>query len=170
MSNFLGKKVGNFVDFFHFPFRKFCTKQFFRYGVCGVANVVFGLLLFAFLYNFVFKKQVVDLGFIAFTPYIAAFLVQFPITFITGFWLGRYVSFSESNIGGRNQMIRYFLVVICCMIINYLGLKFFVEICKLFPTPSQLLINLITAVFSYFAQKHFSFRLRERKTGDNYKI
>ncbi|MDR3327252.1 MAG: GtrA family protein [Prevotellaceae bacterium] len=163
ISKFLGQKVGNFVDFFHFPFRKFCTKQFFRYGVCGVANVVLGLLLFAFLYNFVFKKQVVDLGFIAFTPYIAAFLVQFPITFITGFWLGRYVSFSESNIRGRSQIMRYLLVVICCLTINYWGLKLFVEICGLFPTPSQLLISLITAVFSYFSQKYFSFKLSNEK-------
>jgi putative flippase GtrA len=115
-------------------------------------------VLYAFLYNIVFQKEIFDLGFIAFTPHIAAFFTQFPITFASGFWLNRYVSFSESTLKGRTQIIRYLSIVICCITINYIGLKFFVEVCHIYPTPSQMINTLITTIFSYFAQKHFSFK------------
>jgi putative flippase GtrA len=158
ISYFLGKKIGSFIDFFYFPFKKICPKQFFRYGVCGSVNVGVGILLFAFLYNFVFKKEVVDFGFIAFTPYVAAFIVQSVITFLTGFWLNRYVSFSESTLRGRSQIFRYFLVLMFNFILNYLCLKFFIEICGFWATPSQILSTVITTIFSFFAQKYFSFK------------
>ena len=154
----IGAKIGKFIDFFHFPFKKFCTAQFFRYGVCGVSNLSFGLVLFWAIYNFVYQKSVVDLGFIAFTPHIATFFTQFPITLFTGFWLSRYVSFSESKMRSSTQIFRYSLIVIACVLINYVGLKVFVEICHFYPTPSQMLNTVATTVLSFFAQKYFSFK------------
>jgi putative flippase GtrA len=158
ISKCLGKKIGTLVDFFYFPFKKICSKQLFRYGVCGGINVAFGILLFAFLYNFVFKKENVNCTFITFTPYIAAFIVQSAITFLTGFWLNRYVSFSESTLRGKVQIVRYFLVLIFNFILNYLCLKFFVEVCGCWATPAQILSTIITTICSFFAQKYFSFK------------
>jgi putative flippase GtrA len=110
------------------------------------------------LYNFIYDKQVFDLGFIAFTPHIAAFFTQLPITFCTGFWLNRYVSFSESELRGRIQIVRYLMIVIACILINYAGLKLFVEVLHIYPTPSQMLNTVITTIFSFFSQKYFSFK------------
>jgi len=154
----IGEKLGKFIDFFYPPFKRFFPQQFFRYGVCGAANTVFSWMLYWFLYNFVYQEQVFDLGFIAFTPHIAAFFTQLPITFLTGFWLSRYVSFSESELRRRTQIFRYLLIVISCVLINYFGLKFFVEVCGFWATPSQMINTIITTIFSFFAQKYFSFK------------
>ena len=154
----IGAGIGKFIDFFHFPFKKFCTAQFFRYGVCGAANTVFSWVLYWFLFNFVIQQHDFNILFFTFKPHTAAFFTQLPITFITGFWLSRYVSFSESQMRGRTQIFRYLLIVIFCVLINYFGLKFFVEICGFWATPSQMLNTVITTVFSFFAQKYFSFK------------
>ncbi len=50
------------------------------------------------------------------------------------------------------------MVVIVNLLINYFGLKLCVEVLYWYPTPSKMLITMFTVVFSFFAQKYFSFR------------
>ena len=44
------------------------------------------------------------------------------------------------------------------MVVNYLFLKFFVELCGFWATPSQMMASLGTMVYSYLAAKYFTFR------------
>lgn len=126
--------------------------------VCGGANLAFDLALFSFLYNFVFDKQNIDLGFIVISSYIAAFLVVFPITFLSGYWLMNNIVFHGSTLRGRTKLSRYFLTVCINIGINYFGLKLFVECFHLYPTPSKFLITVICTLFSYVSQRYFTFR------------
>ena len=45
----------------------------------------------------------------------------------TGFYYSRYLVFSESNLRGRVQLVRYFSMVLACIALNYMFLKFFIE-------------------------------------------
>ena len=94
------------IDFFYPPFRRFIGLELFRYGFCGGLNLALEWLLYYVFYHFVFKAKVFDLGFIAFTPHIAAFVFKFPITFLTGFWMARHISFSGSSLRGRTQIVQ----------------------------------------------------------------
>ena len=154
-----GKIIRNMIDFFYSPFRKFVSKQFFRYGVSGAANMVFDWILYFILYNFVFKKQIVELGFIAISPHIAALLVTFPITLLTGFLLQKYVTFTASNLRARKQLMRYMAVVGINLMINYFGLKLLVEQFYFYPTISKMIVTVICTIFSYFSQKYFTFKI-----------
>ncbi len=152
------------IDFFYKPFAAIVPRDFFRYGFAGGLNMAFDWVLYFVLYHYAFHAQVVDFGFVAFTPHIAAFVFKFPITFLTGFWLSRHISFSGSQLMRRTQLLRYLLVVAACILIHYACLKLFVEVCGIYPTPSNMLTTLITTVFSYFSQKHFTFRkIRETR-------
>ena len=115
-------------------------------------------MLYAVLYNFVFDKEVVELGFVAISPYIAAFIVVFPITFLTGFWLQKNIAFQYSPLKWGTQLFRYLLSVLGSILLNYLLLKFFVEVTRIYPTPSQVLTSLISIAYSYLMQKYFTFR------------
>ena len=95
---------------------------------------------------------------LAITPHILAFGITFPITLLTGFLLNKYVTFTQSSLAGWNQLMRYLLIVGLNILINYVGLKFFVEICQIYPTPSKMLVTGITVLVSYFGQKYFSFK------------
>lgn len=132
----------------------------FRYAACGGANVALDISLFFVLYNFVFKKQVVQLGFIAFQPHIAAFLFSFLITFPVGFLLSKYIVWTDSNIKGHVQLFRYFLIVLMNVLLNYIFIKLFVEYFHVYPTIAKLMTTVIVIIFSYLSQKHYTFKVK----------
>lgn len=155
-----GKFISDFIDFFYPPFRKYFSLQFFRYGVSGVANMGFDWVIYFVMYNFVIQKQLVHLGIVTLSPHIASLLVTFPITLFTGFLLQKYVTFTASQMRGADQLVRYLAVVGTNLLINYFGLKLFVDVLRIYPTPSKMLVTVITTIFSYFSQKKFTFRIK----------
>lgn len=146
------------IDFFYKPFRNICSEQFFRYGACGAGNMILDWVLYFITYHFLLKQNNLNLHFITLSSHIAALCIVFPITLLTGFWLNKYVTFKQSSLSGWNQLFRYILIVFCNLLINYLGLKLLVDVCGVYPTPSKMLITLITVAVSYFGQKYFSFK------------
>jgi putative flippase GtrA len=151
------------VDLFYPPFRKIMTLQMYRYAACGGGNTAFNIFLYFISYNFILNKEILDLGFIAFKPHIAAFLMAFVVTFPIGFYLSMYVVFHGSYLRRRIQLLRYFMVAMVCIILNYVLLKVFVEQFGWYPTPSLVVTAGIVILFSYLSQRHFSFRSSQTK-------
>jgi putative flippase GtrA len=137
--------------------------QTYHYAACGGGNTMLSLLIYTISYNFIFQKKVVHLGFIAFEPYIAALFISFILTFPIGFYLSMYIVFQGSYLKKRVQLLRYFLVAIGCIFINYICLKIFVGLLGWYPTPSQILTTAIVILFSYLTQRHFSFKSDKSK-------
>lgn len=158
LFEFTGKVIRHSVDFFYPPFKKYMTPEFFRYGVTGVANMVFDWVVYFSFYHFVLQKQMLHLGIVTLSSHIAALMFTFPITFMSGFLLQKYVTFTASDLKGRIQLFRYGMVVAANLLLNYLGLKLFVDVFNLFATPSKMMITIITTLFSYFSQKKYTFR------------
>ncbi len=132
--------------------------QTFRYAACGGGTTALNILLYFISYNFILNKKVVHLGIIAISPHIAAFIIAFFATFPIGYYLNMFVVFEGSYLKKRIQLFRYFLVVVICILLNYLFLKIFVEKFGWYPTPSVMVTNAIVIVFSYFSQRNFSFK------------
>lgn len=153
-----GLYIQKAIDFFYPPFNKLMAPEFFRYGVTGVGNMVFDWLLFYSIYHFVLHQEMLHLGFVTLGSHIAALVFTFPISFLSGFWLQKYVTFTASDLHGKTQLMRYALVVAINLGINYGGLKLFVEVFHFYATPSKMLITIITTIFSYVSQKKFTFR------------
>ncbi len=130
----------------------------FRYGVCGASNMVLDWVLYFLIYNFLLRHQMLNLGFVTLSSHIASLCIVFPITLLTGFWLNKYVTFTQSSLKGGKQLFRYCTIVALNLLVNYLGLKFFVDLCGIYPTPSKMLVTVITVAISYFGQKYYSFR------------
>ena len=154
----VGRRICRVIDFFYPPFRKHMTLQFFRYGVSGVANMLFDWILYFFVYNFGLHHQMLHLGIVTFSSHIAALFITFPVTLFTGFLLQKYVTFTSSELRGRVQLYRYSLVVLANLLLNYLGLKFLVDFIGFFPTPSKMIVTIFTTMFSYFSQKKYTFK------------
>jgi len=162
MRKFLTKTglwIQGIIDFTYPLFRRLISPKLYRYGVCGGANVVLDWVLYFLVYNFIFKDRIVDLGFIAFSPHIAAFIIVFPVIALSGFLLQKYVTFTDStDLRGRVQLMRYILIVLANLLINYVGLKILVDGLDFFPTPSKMIITIVTVVCSYIGQKKFTFK------------
>nr|WP_321356706.1 GtrA family protein [uncultured Draconibacterium sp.] len=157
-----GNAIRNFIDWFYFPFLHFLPREVFRYAATGGSNTTLDIILYFIVYRFVLKMQIVDLGFVAISPHIAAFILVFPITFTTGFLLAKYVTFSSSVIKGRIQLSRYLLSVSGSILLNYIFLKFFVEYCGLYATLSKIITTILVIVYSYMMQRYFTFKTGKR--------
>ena len=146
------------VDFFYPPFKKFMPLQTFRYAVCGGSNMALNILIYYITYHFILDKKIVYTPISAISPHIAAYIISFFITFPIGFYLSMFVVFPESYLRKRIQLLRYFIVVLICIVLNYVFLKLFVDVFGWYPTPSMMLNTVLVVAFSYFSQRHFSFR------------
>jgi len=146
------------IDLFYPPFRRFMPLQLFRYAACGGGNTLFNIFLYYCTYHYVLHEQVLDLGIYAFEPHTAAVVLAFCCTFPIGFYLSMFVVFQGSYLRRRVQLWRYFMVTMVCLFLNWIFLKLFVEVFGWFPTPSYMLTVLIVVLFSYLAQRFFTFR------------
>ena len=156
---FIGLWIQKVIDFTHPLFRRIIPLQLYRYGICGATNVVFDWVLYFLVYNFLFKFRFFDLGFVVLSPHIASLALTFPVSTFSGFLLQKYVTFTASDLRGRVQLIRYLLIVVTNLLINYAGLKLFVDGLHFYPTPSKMIITLITVICSYIGQKKFTFKI-----------
>jgi len=154
----LKKWLISFIDLFYPPFSKFMSLQTFRYAACGGANTFLDILLFFISYNYILHKQVLYVGVFAFKPHIAAFIISFCVSFPTGFFLMRNIVFPGSTLHGRVQLFRYFLLVVICVLLNYVFLKLFVEQFQIYPTIAKIFTTVIVVSFSYLTQKHYTFK------------
>ena len=167
--NKLAQILTKIIDFFYPPFRKMMSEQLFRYAACGGGNLVLDWVLYFLIYNFVIGHELVNLQFTihnlqftqAITPHIATLCIVFPVTLLTGFLLQKYVTFSQSELNSWRQLGRYVIIVAINLAINYFGLKLCVECLGWYPTPSKMLITLITVAISYLGQKYFTFRVNK---------
>lgn len=156
--SFLQKFIQSSIDFVYPPFAKFIPHETFKYAATGGANTALDIFLYFICYSFIIDKQIIEFGFIAISPHIAAFIFVFPVTFTTGFLLAKYITFTSSLIKGRIQLFRYGVTVGGAILLNYLLLKLFVEQFTIDATISKILTTVIVVTYSYFVQRFYSFR------------
>lgn len=147
-----------FIDAFYFLFKSILPLKTYRYAVCGGSNVLFDIFLYFIFYNFIFAKQNVDLYFVVLSPHIASLFFVFPITFVTGFLLQKFITFNTSYLPWQIQFFRYFLVGMGALVLNYICLKLLVDGLGFYPTPSKILTTVIVVIYSYLLQNGFSFK------------
>ena len=72
------------------------------------------------------------------------------------------MAFRRAPKGAWTQHLRYLLSVAGSLLLTYAGLKFFVEVCGVWPTPAKMVTTLLTTVYSFLAAKYFTFRHAEK--------
>lgn len=152
------KLINTILDTFYPLFSPFMPPKTFRYAACGGGNLVLDIILYYLVFHFVLHKQDVHLFLFTISSPIAAFLIVFPITFFTGFWLNRHITFHESTLRGRTQLSRYFLVVMGAFLLNYVLMKFFIEVLNFYPTIAKITTTAVSVVYSYILQNRFTFK------------
>jgi putative flippase GtrA len=154
----LRTKIFFVLDIFYPLFKRFFNKQTYHYLACGGSNTLFGLFIYYFCYHTILNKQVVNLYLFSLKPHIASFFVSFLVTLPIGFFLSRYVVWSESTTPGKKQLMRHVAFVILSVFMNYGLLKLFVDYLSWWAMPSQLLTTTIIVIFSYITQRYISFK------------
>lgn len=154
----LAQKLINIVDVLYVkPLHRLISRNLFGYGLCGAVNMSLDIVWYFLIYHFVVRENFVDLGFVVISPHISSLFIVFPITFFTGFWLNRHVAFRTTMVSSRKQLFRYALSVAGSILINYVCMKIFVEVCGIWPTPSKMLTTIVSVCYSYLMARYITF-------------
>ncbi len=146
------------IDFFYRPFRKWMPLQTFRYAAAGGGNTLLAFLVYYISYHYILEERSFSFGFYAFKAHIAALFFSWCISFPVGFFLAKYVVFNDSSLKGSVQLFRYFMICLFNLALNYILLKILVEYFRVYPVLAQIITSTVVILFSYLAQRHFSFR------------
>ena len=145
-------KIGSLIDRCYVrPLSRFLSPTMFRYAACGAGNMVLDVVWYYIIYHYIVALRYVDLGVVVVSPHVASLVVVFPITFFTGFWLNRNVAFRSIEVGQGVQLFRYALTVAGSLLLNYVCIKLFVEVCHIWPTPAKALTTAVCVVYSYLS-------------------
>ena len=151
-------RIATIVDWFYKPFRKIIPAETFRYGFTGGLNTSLDIFLYWLFYEIILKEEILDLGFVAISPHIAAFIIVFPFTFTSGFLMAKHIAFFESLLKSKKQLFRYALTVVGAIVLNYIFLKFFVEVLSLSALIAKIITTVLVVTYSYLLQRYFTFQ------------
>ena len=155
------KNLLSLIDFFYPPFQQWFSLHTFRYMASGGITVSTGIIGYFLIFNYVLAQQDVKIGEYLITAKIVALILESIVTFSVGFILNKYLIFTQSTLIGRVQLFRYATVFATNFFLNYALLKILTEGFQFYPTVAKALITIVLAVFSYFSQKYFSFRVKK---------
>ncbi len=167
MNRAVAELIGRGIELLYIaPIDKIVSRQMLRYVVCGVMNyIVLNAVLYHIIYNYVVAKENMELLRIIISPHVATLMVTFPITFLAGFWLNRYVAFRSTENTKRKQMKRYVATIAGSFVISCLILKVLVEYFGIWPTPANVATSLLTSIYSYLMARFFTFRVSKKEQG-----
>lgn len=149
------------IDFFYPPFKNWFSIGTFRYMASGGFTAASSVVAYFVIYNFILQQQDIRIADFLITAPIAALGLEAIFTFLVGFMLNKYLVFTQSNLKGRIQLFRYGTVFCTNILLNYALMKILVEGFQFYPSIAKALITIVLAVFSYFSQKYFSFRVKK---------
>ena len=154
----LAQRLISVVDALYIkPLHGLVSRNLFGYGLCGAVNMALDIVWYFLIYHYVVCESYVDLGFVVMSPHILSLFIVFPITFFTGFWLNRHVAFRATKVSSGKQLWRYALSVVGSILINYVCMKLFVEVCAIWPTPSKMLTTVVSVCYSYLMARYVTF-------------
>jgi putative flippase GtrA len=61
------------------------------------------------------------------------------------------------------QLFRYFVLVVICILLNYVFIKLFVEQFHIYPTVAKIFTTIIVVSFSYLTQKNYTFKAEQKQ-------
>ena len=161
------KIIEKIIDIFYPLFSRWMNKQVYHYLACGTINTVSDWVLYFITYNFIVQKRFLDLGFVMMSPHILSLFIVTPITFTVGFCFSKYITFSQSNLKTFSQIFRYASLLAFNFLLTYLGLKLLVEVVGFYPTPSKMIITVVTTIIGFIIQKYFSFRVKKESASSD---
>ena len=126
----------------------------------GVATLV-DVLIYFFIINYIVDHQRVYIYSVSASAHTFTLVISYSCGVIVNFLLNKYAVFSESNVAGRKQFLRFALIAFIGFFANYGLLRLFVEVFDFYPTFSRITSALSLGIASFYIHKLFTFKVDE---------
>ena len=149
-----------FLDLFYPLVSRIFDKTTYYYAAAGSTNLVLGWVLFWFLDHVLINATTVNLPILNHPVHsytmVAAICAVFSYLF--GFFMMRYVVFTESQLKGRVQFFRYGLSALISATVNWILIKLMVDTFSWNASLCNVFASVVVVTISYFLQRRFSFK------------
>ena len=157
--------IHQILDFFYPLVRRIFDKTTYYYAACGGGNLMLSWIFFYLIFNKVlFKADVVfhnipfGIGTKTMSALTLSSIICACISFMIGFLLMRFVVFTESQLRGRAQFLRYGLSAFITSTTNWVLLKILVIGIGIYPSIANVMASCVVITISYLLQRKFTFK------------
>ncbi len=130
-----------------------------RYFFAAITATLVDVSMYFVAYNFILRKQDWDLSFITITAPTISLGISFCFGITTNFTLTKLFVFKESDLRTRYQFIRYVMVALAMLFLNYILMSVLIRQFDWYPTPSRAFAAISIGVLSFTLHKFYSFRV-----------
>lgn len=140
--------------------KKILHKQSFRFIISGGFAAGVDVLSYYCIFNYILQKQDIQVLHAVVSAPVASLICSFSLGFIASFLASKYFVFTESNLRGRQQLVRFLVVGAINFACNYFLMKFLVEFLHWYPTVSRVISIGTVAFLSFNLHKVFTFKVK----------
>ncbi len=135
------------------------VRYFFSAATATVVDV--GVYFWAF--NFIYDKENIDvLGWYVLSAPTASLILSYTCGLITNFFMTKHLVFKESDLKGYHQFMRFVLVALGVLALNYGLMSLLIKKFLWFPTIARAVSAISIGVLSFVIHKTFSFRVSNK--------
>ncbi len=131
------------------------VRFFLSAGVAALVDVV----IYFITINYIIVADRVQLGNYSASNHNFSLCISYSCGVVVNFLLTKYAVFNESELSSLKQFRRFALIAFLGFFANYGLLRFFVEVCGIYPTVSRIIAALSLGVASYYVHKLFTFKI-----------
>jgi putative flippase GtrA len=132
-------------DLFYFFLSLKAVRYFFAAGIATLVDVA----VYYMVFNHVLHQQSFEAGdWLVLKAPTFALICSYSSGLVTNFGISRLWVFTESELSGHHQFIRFILVALVVLIANYFFMYFLIRV-----------LAITIGLFSFLAHKTFSFKI-----------
>ncbi len=143
--------------------RKILDNKIVRYFFSAGTATVVDVSVYFVAFNFIYQKQDIHLfNLVVLSAPTGSLMLSYTCGLITNFLITKYLVFTESDLRGVHQLMRYVLVAVFILFINYLFMSFLIKNLEWFPTIARIVSALTIGILSFIIHKFYSFRVSKK--------
>ncbi|MBL0343523.1 MAG: GtrA family protein [Bacteroidetes bacterium] len=143
--------------------RKILDNKIIRYFFSAGTATAVDISVYFVAFNFIYQKQDIHIfKFTVLSAPTASLILSYTCGLITNFLITKYLVFKESDLRGIHQLLRYILVALFILILNYFFMSFLIKTLDWFPTLARIVSALSIGILSFVIHKFYSFKVTNK--------
>ncbi len=131
-----------------------------RYFFSAASATVVDVMVYYYAFNFIYQKENIEFfGVYTFSAPTASLMLSYTCGLMTNFFMTKNLVFKESDLKGYHQFLRFVLVAIGVLGLNYVLMNFLIRSLHWYPTIARAVSAITIGGLSFVIHKTFSFRV-----------
>ncbi len=138
-----------------------------RYFFSAASATVVDVMIYFLAFNYLYHKKDIHLPYYTLSATTASLMISYSCGLLTNFFLTKTLVFKESDLKGHHQFLRFLMVALGVLLLNYFFMRFLIRQMEWYPTIARAFSAVSIGLLSFVVHKSFSFRVSETEEIDD---